>query len=220
MAALCARRGAALCLDVIQAAGVVPLDVVALGVDFVACGGHKWLLGTDGAGFLWIRPGRVQELRPALAGWLSHEDALSFLVGGEEGRLRYDRPLRRDAHVFEGGSMSGLAHAALDASLGTLLELGIRSIFAHVQAFHDRLEPALRARGFEVLRDPVPERRSGTLSARAPAGSSALAVRDGLGRRGVVVTVPDGLVRFAPHWPNSLDEVALVEAALDEVLGT
>ena len=218
MAAICRRHGAALCVDAIQSAGVVPIDFAALGADYVACGAHKWLMGVDGAGFLWIRPGRAEELRPALAGWLSHEDAVSFLTAGEEGRLRYDRPLRRDAHVFEGSSSAALSQAALDASLGMLLKLGVASIFAHVQAFHDRLEPALRARGLEVLREATPARRSGTLSALPPPGVSALAIGDGLAARGITVAIPDGKLRFAPHWPNALEETELVVSALDEIL--
>jgi cysteine desulfurase/selenocysteine lyase len=218
MAAVCRRRGAALCVDAIQSAGVVPIDFAALGADYVACGAHKWLLGVEGAGFLWIRPGRAEELRPALAGWLSHEQAVSFLVAGEEGLLRYDRPLRRGAQVFEGSSSSAISQAALDASLALLLGLGVDAIFAHAQAFHDRLEPALRARGLEVLRETHPARRSGTLSARPPPGHSALALRDGLAARGIAIAIPDGKLRFAPHWPNAIEEAELVASALDEIL--
>jgi selenocysteine lyase/cysteine desulfurase len=218
LAEVCGRGGARLCVDAIQAAGVVPLDVAALGADYLACGAHKWLMGAEGAGFLWIRPGRAAELRPAVAGWLSHEEPVSFLVDGREGLLRYDRPLRRDASVFEGSSAASIAHAALDASLGHLLELGVPAIHAHVSAFHDRLEPVLRAHGFAPLRSPDPRRRSGILAARAPPAVAPRALRDRLAARGVTIGIPDGLVRFAPHWPNALDEVDAVADALDEAL--
>jgi cysteine desulfurase/selenocysteine lyase len=218
MAEVCRRGDAGLCVDAIQAAGVVPLDVAALGADYVACGAHKWLMGAEGAGFLWIRPGRAAGLRPAVAGWLSHEEPVSFLVEGREGLLRYDRPLRRDASVFEGSSSASIAHAALDASLGILLQLGIPAIEAHVSAFHDRLEPVLLARGFAPLRSPDPRRRSGILAARPPPGITPRALRERLAARGVTVAIPDGLVRFAPHWPNALDEVDAVAEALDAAL--
>jgi selenocysteine lyase/cysteine desulfurase len=217
MAALCRRHGAELCADVIQAAGVAPLDVEALGLDYAACGGHKWLLGIEGAGFLWIRRERLAALRPALAGWLSHEEPISFLTEGREGLLRYDRPLRRRADVFEAGSSAAVPQAALDASLGLLLELGVEAVAEHVARFHDRLEPELRARGFETSR--APRLRSGILSARPPPGVEARALREALAAEGVVVAIPDGRVRFAPHWPNDLGEVELVAAALDAALG-
>ena len=157
-------------------------------------------------------------LRPALAGWLSHEEPVSFLTEGP-GHLRYDWPLRQEASVFEGGSASVLAQAALDASLGILLELGAASIEAHVGRYLDWLEPLLQARGFTSLRAREPARRSGILSALPPAGQDVRSLRDALARQGVVIAIPDGAARFAPHWPNDPDrELGVVSAALDAAL--
>jgi cysteine desulfurase/selenocysteine lyase len=219
MADLCHRQGAELCVDAIQALGAVPLDAAAAGIDYLASGGHKWLMGVEGAGFVYVRPDRVAALRTPLAGWLSHEDAVSFLTEGP-GRLRYDRPIRRDVRMFEGGSSSALSQAALEAALGVVLELGVAAIHAHVNRYLDALEPALLDRGFLSLRAPEPERRSGILSAVPPRGRDPRALRDGLARRGVVVALPDGLVRFSPHWPNDAGrELGGVIAAIDAALG-
>jgi selenocysteine lyase/cysteine desulfurase len=212
---LCSRHGAELCVDAIQAVGCVPFDVRALGVDYAAGGGHKWLMGLEGAGYLYVRQERLGALRPALASWLSHQDPVSFLTEGREGLLRYDRPLRSGADVFEGSSSASASFAALDAAVETLLELGVPAIHEHVCAWCDRLEPELRARGYEVLRAREPDRRSGILAARPPAGLDARRVRDALSAAGVAVAIPDGLVRFAPHWPNHLSEVDVVAEALN-----
>jgi selenocysteine lyase/cysteine desulfurase len=217
MAELCRDRGAELFVDAIQALGAVPLDAIALEVDYVACGAHKWLMGLEGAGFLYVRRERVAELRPALAGWLSHVDPVSFLTEGA-GYLRYDRPIRREASLFEAGSASTVSQAALDASLGILLELGVTSIQAHVTRYLDRLEPELTARGFRSLRAAEPARRSGILSALPPPGRDPRALREALWREGVAVAIPDGAVRFAPHWPNHERELERVVAALDVAL--
>jgi selenocysteine lyase/cysteine desulfurase len=219
MAALCARRGAAICVDAIQALGAVPLDAPGLGIDYLACGAHKWLMGIHGAGFLWIRPGRAAELSPWLAGWLSHEDPVGFLTRGP-GHLRYDRPLRREASALEAGSSAGVSQAALLAAIGILEGLGIDAIRAHAGRILDRLEPGLAARGFSVLRARDPARRSAFFSARPPPGVDAPWLRDALASRGVAVAIPDGLVRFAPHWPNHPDEVERVLGALDEALAS
>lgn len=215
MAALAARYGAELFVDAIQACGAVPVNAPALGIDYLACGAHKWLMGIHGAGFLWIRPGRAAALRPWLAGWQSHEEPFSFLVRGP-GHLRYDRPIRREASALEAGSSSTASQAALLASLELLQGLGIPAIHAHLAAYLDLLAPGLAARGFEVLRSADPARRSGFFSARPPPGVDPVALRDGLAARGVAIAIPDGLVRFAPHWPNAPAEVPLVLAALDE----
>jgi len=218
MAELCARYGAELFVDAIQALGVVPFDAGQLGVDYVAAGAHKWLMGSEGAGVLYVRPERVAQLRPALAGWLSHEDPASFLTEGK-GHLRYDRPLRQEASVFEASSSSSLSQAALAASLEILLGLGIDNIHRHVNRYLDRLEPGLKARGFASRRSREPSRRSGILSLEAPPGSDAKALRAALKEAGVAVAIPDGLVRFAPHWPNDPErEVDGVLAAVDRAL--
>ncbi len=218
MAALCARHGAELFVDAIQALGAVPFDAVALGVDYAAGGGHKWLMGMHGVGVLYVRPERVEALRPALAGWLSHEDPMSFLTDGP-GHLRYDRPIRREASLFEAGSASALARVALDASLGLLLDLGVAEIHAHANRYLDRLEPVLLERGFSSHRARDPAGRSCILVATPPPGADARRIREALASAGVVVAIPDGLVRFAPHWPNDADrELEHVARALDPAL--
>jgi selenocysteine lyase/cysteine desulfurase len=195
----------------------MPLDAPALGIDYLACGAHKWLMGIHGAGFLWVRPGRAPALRPVLAGWLSHEDPIAFLTRGA-GHLRSDRPLRRDARVLEGGSSAVACQAALLAAAEILLGLGVGAIHAHANAWLDRLEPGLRRRGLEPLRAADPAGRSAFFSARPPPGVDGPHLRAALQARGVQVACPDGLLRFAPHWPNGLGEVEGVLAALDEAL--
>ena len=111
------------------------------------------------------------------------------------------------------------AQAALVASLDCLLGLGIEAIHAHANRYLDRLEPLLIDRGFRSLRARDPERRSCILAAAPPPGVAAPALREALARSGVVVAIPDGLVRWAPHWPNDPDrELAAVTAALDAAL--
>jgi len=217
MAGLCARHGAELAVDAIQACGSTPIDAAGLGVDYLAGGGHKWLMGLHGAGFLWVRPGRAAALRPHLAGWLSHEQAATFL-SGTPGLLRQDRPIRGDARMLESGSSAHVSQAALLAAVELLLGLGIPAIHAHANAWLDRLEPLLAPLGFESLRPRDPARRSAFFSARPPPGTDAGALRRGLAEAGIAVNVPDGLVRFAPHWPNSPDEIAIVAGALRQAV--
>jgi len=219
MARLCAAHGAELFVDAIQACGSMPLDAAALGLDYLACGAHKWLMGIEGAGFLWIRPGREQALRPVLAGWLSHQDPVAFLTRGP-GHLRHDRPLRREASALEGGSLPSASQAALLAALELLLGLGVPAIHAHANQLLDALEPGLAARGLEVLRAAEPSARSAFFSARPPPGRDGPRLREALLARGVVVACPDGLLRFAPHWPCAPEEVGRVLSALDEALAS
>ena len=121
MAALCHRYGAEIFVDGIQALGAVPLDVRADDLDYLAAGAHKWLMGMEGAGMLYVAPSRIAALQPRLASWLSHNEATRFLFEGE-GHLRYDRSIRARADFVELGVVGSLSHAALHAAVGTLLE--------------------------------------------------------------------------------------------------
>jgi cysteine desulfurase / selenocysteine lyase len=217
MAELCHAHGAELAVDAIQACGLLPLDVTALNVDYLVSGAHKWLMGMEGAAFVYANPERAGMLEPRTAGWLSHEDGTRFLFHGP-GELRYDRPLKRGIQVIESGSASGLSFAALEAGLDPLRELTPTAIFAHVTRYLDALEQGLVERGLATLRSPHPARRSGILSVVPPAGASATELAATLKQRRIQVSTPDGLLRFAPHFPNALSEIPLVLDAIDEAL--
>jgi len=210
----CAAAHSELFVDAVQAAGAVPLDV--RGVDYLAAGAHKWMMGLLGAGFLYVRSERAAALVPRTAGWLSHEDAARFLV--EPGQLRYDRPVRRRADLVEGGGASEVGLAALLASVEILCGLGVRAISAHVTRYLDRLEPALVERGFESLRPKEAERRSGILSLLSPPGVDVAALAREVQARGVACATPDGAIRFSPHWPNDGEEVPWVLEVVDGAL--
>lgn len=213
----CHRHGAELAVDAVQGLGCTPFDVAALGVDYAVAGSHKWLMGIDGAGLLYARAELLARLAPAFAGAMSHVDAeLIFLQPNE---LRYDRALKTDARVFEGGMLSCVSLAALGASVPLLLELGPERIHQHVNDYLDQLEPELVARGFRSLRAADAARRSCTLAVVPPptaAGASQLA--SALKPRGIVCSGPNGRLRFAPHFHNALTEVPDVLAALDAVI--
>jgi hypothetical protein len=104
--------------------------------------------------------------------------------------------------------------------VGALLSLGVARIYAHANGYLDALEAGLVARGFESLRAEGEASRSCILGVRPPAGCARTApmLQRTLGERGVVTSVPDGVLRFAPHWPNHPREVPDVLAAVDEAL--
>jgi selenocysteine lyase/cysteine desulfurase len=119
---------------------------------------------------------------------------------------------------LEIGTSNVMGLAALGASIGILRELGISAIHAHVGGYLDRLEAGLIERGFESQRASAPSLRSTLLSLAVPDGVQLSALAAGLRDRGVICNTPDGMMRFAPHWPNSLDEVPTVLTAVDETL--
>ncbi len=114
--------GAHVILDCYQSAGIVPLDVAELGVDFAVGGSVKWLCGGPGNGWLYVRPDLSERLEPTYTGWQAHErpfgfeeemvyagGAARFLTGtpnvpahyAATAGLRPDRGDRRPAHPRE-----------------------------------------------------------------------------------------------------------------------
>jgi cysteine desulfurase / selenocysteine lyase len=216
MAALCHRYGAEIFVDAIQALGVTPVDVSS-GVDYLSSGSHKHLMGAEGAGFLYVAERCAVSLKPRLAGWLSHEDPVAFLMG-DEPKLRYDKPLKRGAKALEIGTSNVIGLAALGTSIQLLQRLGIPAIYAHVDAYLDRLEAGLVERGFRSHRATAPGLRSTLLSVTVPGDVRLSKLSGALRDRGVICNTPDGLMRFAPHWPNAHDEVPLVLTVMDQAL--
>ncbi len=211
MVSLCHAYGAEVCVDLIQAAGVLPLSLSDWGVDYAAGGAHKWLMGCEGAGYLYISPSAARGWQHRWAGWLSHPDPVDFLLA--ENRLRYDKSINDQAQSLEIGTSSALSQVALEASLDMLLQLGVDNIYQHVQGYLDALEPALIQAGWSSLRHA--ELRSGSLALRPPqATGNARQWSLLLAEQNIRCSTPDGLLRLSPHWCNSLDEVPQVIQAL------
>src|SRR5580704_10217317 len=80
---ICARAkqvGAHVILDCYQSIGVIPVDVVDLGVSF-ACGGSvKYLCGGAGAAWLYVRPDLVEQFAPRVTGWFGNESPFAFTM--------------------------------------------------------------------------------------------------------------------------------------------
>jgi cysteine desulfurase/selenocysteine lyase len=213
MAAVCHENGAKILVDGIQGLGSVPLDVARLGLDAFFCGAHKWLLGLEGVGFAYLNEEIMSELTPNTAGWLSHEDGDHFLFRGP-GHLRYDRPLLKSPSVFEGSTQNGLGFIALEAGVDTVSALGPAEIFLHVQAYHNEAERVFTGLGFESLRPSDPGLRSCLLSFRPPEGLNVPTFAAELRKEGVTISIPDGLVRLAPHFANPLAEVEILRSVV------
>jgi len=216
MAASCHELGAEIFVDAIQALGATPLDV-SWGIDYLSAGSHKHLMGPEGAGALYVADRCAKALNPRLAGWLGHENPVAFLIG-DEPQLRYDNPLKCGAQALETGTSNVIGLAALGASVGLIEQLGVAAVHAHVQGYLDALEHGLVARGFESQRAASTPLRSTLLGVRVPDDVRLSKLASSLRDRGVVCNTPDGMMRFAPHWPNSYDEVPGVLDAVDEAL--
>jgi selenocysteine lyase/cysteine desulfurase len=201
--AFCRARGIAFGLDAIQAAGAIPVDVVALGADFLSADGHKWLLGPEGCGLFFTTPEFRARLR-APSGWLNlrRTHPSQYELGA---RPEYVE----DAGKFEIGALPMPGVFALHASLGLLLEAGTDAIGARIRAVHAVLEEGLPRLGFA----PVVHghsTRSGILASRPPEGLDARRAMRHLEANGVACSARAGFLRLSPHFGNEPEDAERV----------
>jgi cysteine desulfurase / selenocysteine lyase len=202
------QAGGYLCVDAIQSLGAMPVDVAALGIDFLAADGHKWLLSPEGAGIFYCRGDLVELLHPAVIGWRNMIDAEDY------GNYRFK--LLPDARRFEPGSHNVAGLLALGASMELLLGVGLETVWSRIEALTRQLCEALAAAGHRVFsprREPGEcsgivsfEPRSDTGDARAIAGR--------LQQQGVIVAVREGRLRASPHFYMNEAQVERLLAAL------
>lgn len=203
VAELVHRRGAWLFVDAIQGLGAFPLDVTKTPIDFLAADGHKWLLGPEGAGIMYVRRERLESLRPLGVGWNS------VVHAGEFGRA--DLELKPTAGRYEGGSMNMVGLLGLGASLDLLFELSIDAIGERLIEVTDRLCARLTAAGAKVASCREPGRASGIVAFEWP-DRDPQAVKSRLLRHDVAVNCRDGRLRVSPHaYTNEADIDRLIE---------
>ncbi len=195
-------RGALFVVDGIQAAGVMPLNVEEDGIDVLACAGFKWLLGMPGTGFLYIRKGLWDRIRPTLPGMFSAEDDLS--------ELRWLPSAQR----YETGTLPYSLFHAWTAGLELILEIGVPAIQTRVLELTSRLIEGLQAKGMQVV-SPVESQQERSAIVAFTAGSQeanqALLAR--LTERAITISLRGGRCRVSPSFYNNEEEI-------DRFLGT
>jgi kynureninase len=214
-AAEIARRareaGATVILDTYQSAGIVPLDVTALDVDFAVGGCLKWLCGGPGNAFLYTRPELRKQLKPTFTGWVSHRNPFAFDTNPVEAR-----DVRPDAMGMMNGTPSIPAYYAALAGLDIVHEVGVPRIRAKSVELTGRLLALADRYGFPSAAARDPERLAGTVAINVP---DALQVARTLKAREFLVDYrPPVGVRLSPHFYNTTDEVDRVMAEMASIV--
>ncbi|MFN4242137.1 MAG: aminotransferase class V-fold PLP-dependent enzyme [Tepidisphaerales bacterium] len=195
----CRRRGVLFCVDAIQSVGILPVDVGRAGVDFLAADGHKWLLGPEGAGFLFVRKAVMDQLRPLELGWASVHRPFAFGT--------YDLTLKPDASRYECGSLTVPAFLSLLASAELLAGVGIDFIARRLRELGDHLTDGLRDKGYTVVSPREDDRWSGSVCfIRQGLDVAAEAQRLRQDHR-IEIVAREGRLRASPHFYNTADEL-------------
>jgi kynureninase len=201
--------GAHVVLDCYQSAGIVPLDVTALGVDFAVGGSVKWLCGGPGNGWLYVRPDLAEQLEPTSTGWQAHARPFAF---AEE--LEYAAGAAR----FLTGTPNPAAHYAATAGYDLIEGIGVERIRERSLEQTELLVELADARGFEVHTPREPARRGGTVTLAVP---EYAAVHAELEARGVLCDFRPGAgIRLGPHFFTTDDELRFAVGQIAEIVET
>lgn len=188
---ICRRRGCLFFLDAIQGLGAFPIDVRRAGIDALAADGHKWLLGPEGCGILYIRRELQDAIEPVEFGWTNVANYADY---GSR-----DMTLRSDAGRYECGTLNTIGCFGLRAAIEFLLEVSIEAIAPAVLALADRLREGASKKGYEVLGPAEEAHRSGIVSIRKPELDSRAAVR-ALREQAIIASPRQGWIRLSPHF--------------------
>jgi selenocysteine lyase/cysteine desulfurase len=202
---ICHSHNCFFLVDAIQGLGAFPLDVEAAHIDALAADGHKWMLGPEGCGILYVRKGRQDSIYPREFGWTN--------VAGYNDYASRDMALRPDAGRYECGTLNTIGCYGLGASLELLLEVGVERIGPAVLALADQLTEGALRKGYNVLGERTEKSGSGIVSVAKPGLDCRKVARD-LKELGIIVAPRQGWIRFSPHFYITPEEIERALAAL------
>lgn len=201
VAAACHAQGALLCLDASQCCGALPIDVAALGADFLTSAGYKWLLSPYGTGFFWMNLNHLDRFRPGPFYWMAMEggenfSALNFVDPKPSGSARrWDTP--------EWASAFNMNLAALDASLAWIERVGPDVVRGHNARLLDRMYARLPADVIEPA-SPLDSAHRGPFGClQAATAERTRMLYDVLRAQHIIVSLRQGRIRVAPHLFSS-----------------
>ena len=193
------ERGALVLVDAYQTVGSMPIDVRAIGCDFLCAGVLKYLLGSAGLGFLFCRRELVQGIEPTATGWFADRDIFEMDI--------HDYSPAPTARRFEAGTPPIPPIYAGIAGIELMQEIGIAETEAHVRELNAILHDGLEELGARAV-TPRAREQSGALVCVASKEVNALVAA--LAAEGIVTSSRDDNLRISAHCYNTAEDVRAV----------
>ncbi len=206
---LCHSKNILFSVDAIQSIGVIPADVVDLGIDFMAVGGHKWMMSPLGSGFLYVTEELQSRLKSAYRGYMGHVTPMDF--------GNFEQELSPDARRFELGAFNAPSIVGAEKATELLLASGVESIYSHVRKLIDQFVWGLNELPFKPVYDFTDAEVSGICLFTHEDSEKNQAVFDQLTAQKVNLSLRGGGLRIAPHYYNSQEEVEQLLSLLEQV---
>ena len=202
---LCRSRGVAFFVDAIQGLGPLTIDVSRTPIDFLCADGHKWLLGPEGAGFLYVRREWIERLRPLGVGWHS--------VTSSYNAPRPEFSLKPTAERWEGGSFNMPGLQGLAASVRLLREIGADVVSARILDRAEKVRDVARSAGWSSFGSDRPDDLSGIVPITKEGVDPDRFVRSAKDQ-GIALACRRGRVRVSAHVYNDDGDIDRLREAL------
>ncbi len=202
----CRANNKLFCVDAIQTVGVLPVDVKAMKIDYLAADGHKWMLGPEGAGIFYCRKELIERTRPIMVGWMNVVDAQNY------GDINYT--LRSDAQRFECGTYNVPGLLALKASLELIQQARIGHVAQRVRELTDLMISLIAAKGYQIISPRDKWQWSGIVSFTSPRHDHKKVVAELRKEKKIEIALREGRLRASPHFYNTEEQVARFAEAL------
>jgi len=206
---LCKERGVLLFVDAIQSLGAHPIDVNAMNIDFLAAGGHKWLLSPEGVGIFYCRRELIGHIKPTEIGYMCMKHGYATEVTQETIDDLHD-----DARRFDSGVYNLAGVCALGASLDLLLEVGVGQIQVRIKNLTDLLVEGLRTKGWRIHSPRTATEWSGIVAFGSDKHDIDALRKHLRNEFRIIVANRLGRLRASPHFYNSTDEIRQLIDAL------
>jgi len=197
--AFCQSKGVFFCVDAIQSLGVFPIDVKAMGIDFLAADGHKWLCGPEGAGVFYVRKEIQGHLRPTCIGWASVKNKWKFHP--------YHFELDDSARRYDSGVYNLPGIYGLGASIDWVLEVGVENMAKRLLALTDRLVAGVRDKGYRVVSPRGPGEGSGIVAFKSDTHDLEAIQKHLQAEHRIITAYRRKRLRSSPHVYNTEREI-------------
>lgn len=196
IAKIAESRGALLMVDGYQGLGSMRFDVRDCRPDFVVGGMVKYLLGTAGIGFLYVKQSLIDSLVPSATGWFAQADIMAM------DNTRYDPS--PTARRFEAGTPPVPNCYAAAAGLGIIAEVGVDLIEKRVAELTDAIKQSAMEAGYKFGMPQSPDKHGAMISLRSSDEHRLVAA---LEENDIVTSCRGGNLRISPHFYNDFTDI-------------
>ncbi|MEG8946555.1 aminotransferase class V-fold PLP-dependent enzyme [Rosettibacter firmus] len=205
---LCKKHNIIFCVDAIQSAGVIEIDVNKSQIDFLAGGTQKWFMSSEGLAYIYLNESLQERIEQKFVGWTSVKNAWNL--------LDYKLVLKNSADRFQNGTLNSLGIAIFDSVLDLFVDFGMSNIERNIINNTNYFIEKLLEIGLNPVLANVPSgNRAGIVTIKL---SEAEQIFDKLEANNIHCAVREGMLRFSPHFYNTKNEIDRVIEILKNII--